>query len=101
MYNYQLVSPMPRCDLKIDIRKAFDTVSWEFILTALRAIGVSGAMVRWIEVCIYTTHFYVAMNGKSHGFFPSSRVFDKVILYLLTCLFLAMKGLEGILRDVL
>jgi len=28
IYNYHLVSHIPKCALKIDIKKVFDTVSW-------------------------------------------------------------------------
>jgi hypothetical protein len=54
-------------------KKAFDTISWEFIITGLKAILVYSFMVRWIEVYISTTHFLVAMSGELHRFFPSSR----------------------------
>jgi len=55
-------------------KKASDTISWEFIIiTGLKAILVYSFMVRWIEVCISTTHFLVAMNGELHRFFPSFR----------------------------
>src|SRR6516165_6265357 len=40
MRNYH-IGGAPRCALKVDIRKAFDTMSWEFILLGLRTIGLS------------------------------------------------------------
>jgi len=73
MYNYHLAILMPRCALKIIIRKAFDMVSWEFILTGLMAIGASNITVRWIEICMSTTNFLAAMNEECHDFFPSFR----------------------------
>jgi len=71
MLDYHLASYMSRCALEIDIKKAFDIVSCDFILTGLRAIGAPGVMVRWIEVCMSTTYFSMAMNGENHGLFPS------------------------------
>jgi len=65
----------------------------------LRVIEVLDAMVRWIEVCMATGHFFIAMN-ENHGFFLSSRGLwqdDLLSLYLFV---LAMKGLEGILREI-
>ncbi|KAG6761955.1 hypothetical protein POTOM_032433 [Populus tomentosa] len=38
MHNYHLNNGAARCALKVDLRKAFDTVSWEFILAGLQAI---------------------------------------------------------------
>jgi hypothetical protein len=32
----------------------------------LMAIGASNIMVRWIEICMSTTNFLVAMNEESH-----------------------------------
>jgi hypothetical protein len=77
MLDYHLASYMSRCALEIDIRKAFDIVSCDFILTGLRAIGVPGVMVRWIEVCMSTTYFSIAMNEENHGLFPSSKGFQQ------------------------
>ena len=55
---------MTRCALKIDIMKAFNMVSWDFIRRDLRAIGALGTMVRWIEICVSMTHFFMTMNGE-------------------------------------
>jgi len=70
MHNYHLASHMPRYALKIYIRKAFNTVRWEYILLGLRAIKVPSSMVKWIEVCMSTTYFLVVMNEELHGFLP-------------------------------
>ena len=50
--------------LKIDIAKAFDTVSWEFLLELLRHLGL---VVRWrdcIAALLFTTSTSVIINGK-------------------------------------
>ena len=54
---------------------------------SLKAIGVPSVIVKWIEVCISTTHFSVAMNGESHGFFPSLRGFRQgnPFVFLFVC----------------
>ena len=64
---------MSRCALKIDFRKAFDTINWELILLGLRTIGVPISMIRWIEVYMSIIHFSMAMNEELHGFFQSAR----------------------------
>ncbi|XP_031257652.1 uncharacterized protein LOC116115659 [Pistacia vera] len=43
--NYHLEGTSPRCALKVDIRKAFDIVSWDFIFFGLRTIGIPERMV--------------------------------------------------------
>jgi hypothetical protein len=65
------VGSIRRCALKIYIKKDFDTISWEYILLGLRAIGVPSSMIKWIEVYISIMYFSVAMNKELHGFFLS------------------------------
>ncbi|KAK8516620.1 hypothetical protein V6N12_049342 [Hibiscus sabdariffa] len=49
-YGRQHLSP--RCALKIDLRKAFDSLSWDFILQVLKVLGFPPLFVRWIATCI-------------------------------------------------
>lgn len=82
MHNYHLNSSMIRYAWKIDIIKDFDTISQDFILTSLRATIVHDIMVRWIEVCMSTTYFSVAMNRESHDFFLFFRGFQHGDLFI-------------------
>ncbi|KAL2235461.1 UNVERIFIED_CONTAM: hypothetical protein Sindi_1278300 [Sesamum indicum] len=63
----------PRCALKVDIRKAYDTVEWDFLLSVLQLFGFPEIFKRWIEECISSTSFSVGMNGKPHGYFAGAR----------------------------
>ncbi|KAL2230043.1 UNVERIFIED_CONTAM: hypothetical protein Sindi_1598700 [Sesamum indicum] len=58
----------PRCALKVDIQKAYDTVEWDFLLSVLQLFEFSDIFNRSIDEC-FTTPFSVGMNGKPHGFF--------------------------------
>ncbi|KAL2246373.1 UNVERIFIED_CONTAM: hypothetical protein Sindi_2905500 [Sesamum indicum] len=42
----------PRCALKVDIRKAYDTVEWDFLLSVLQLFGFPEIFSRWIKECI-------------------------------------------------
>ncbi|XP_020690957.2 uncharacterized protein LOC110105699 [Dendrobium catenatum] len=57
---------------KLDIQKAFDTVSREFLLYRLAKKGFSPLFVDWIKGCIEDVYFSVVINGGLEGFFPSS-----------------------------
>ncbi|KAL2235703.1 UNVERIFIED_CONTAM: hypothetical protein Sindi_1302500 [Sesamum indicum] len=63
----------PRCALKVDIRKAYDTVEWDFLLAVFQLFGFPTKFTRWIEECVSTTSFSIGLNGKPHGFFTGAR----------------------------
>ncbi|XP_019236486.1 PREDICTED: uncharacterized protein LOC109216760 [Nicotiana attenuata] len=63
----------PRCLMKIDIRKAYDMVRWEFIEEALSGFGFPGKFVQLVMTCISSTMFTVKVNGEGHGYFAGKR----------------------------
>ncbi|KAL2247302.1 UNVERIFIED_CONTAM: hypothetical protein Sindi_2582500 [Sesamum indicum] len=63
----------PRCALKVDIRKAYDTVEWDFLIAVMELFGFPHTFVKWIEECVTTPSFSVGLNGKPHGFFTGAR----------------------------
>ncbi|KAL2251999.1 UNVERIFIED_CONTAM: hypothetical protein Sindi_2322200 [Sesamum indicum] len=63
----------PRCTLKVDIRKAYDTVEWDFLEATLQLFGFPSTFTRWIEECIKTTSFSICLNENPHGFFAGAR----------------------------
>ncbi|KAK4384015.1 hypothetical protein Sango_3100200 [Sesamum angolense] len=70
-YNRQGL-PM-RCALKVDLRKAYDTVEWDFLSAVLQLFGFPGTFIGWVEQCVTTPMFSVCINGNPHGFFKGSR----------------------------
>ncbi|KAK4384114.1 putative mitochondrial protein [Sesamum angolense] len=62
-----------RCALKVDLRKAYDTVEWDFLTAVLQLFGFPETFIGWVEECVTTPMFSVCINGNPHGFFKGSR----------------------------
>lgn len=58
---------------KLDIEKAFDHVNWNFLMFLLKRMGFGEKWLKWIWRCISTVSLALLVNGKSAGFFPTSR----------------------------
>ena len=65
--DYHRESVSPRCVMKIDISKAFDSVQWEFVLKGLEVMGFPGRFIHWIILCITSLSFSVQVNGELAG----------------------------------
>lgn len=84
--NYHRNKGAPRCAFKVDIKKAYDSVNWDFLFEALSMFGFPDRMIEWIKECVTTPSYSVIVNGESHGFLKGKRVSGKETPYLLTCL---------------
>ncbi|KAK9714638.1 hypothetical protein RND81_06G108500 [Saponaria officinalis] len=63
----------PRCILKVDIKKAFDSVNWSFLSACLLNFGFPEQFKKWVLACVTSSHFSLNINGSSEGFFPGKR----------------------------
>ncbi|KAL0401946.1 UNVERIFIED_CONTAM: hypothetical protein Slati_4224500 [Sesamum latifolium] len=63
----------PRCALKVDLRKAYDMLEWDFVCAALRLFGFPERVIAWVEECITTTTFSILLNWEMRGFFKGAR----------------------------
>ncbi|KAL2235467.1 UNVERIFIED_CONTAM: hypothetical protein Sindi_1278900 [Sesamum indicum] len=71
--GYNQIRLTTRCALKVDIRKAYDTVEWDFLVAVLQFFNLPTTFIRWIEECIMTASFSIGLNGKPQGFFIGAR----------------------------
>ena len=71
--GYKKKNISPRAMLKVDLRKAFDSIHWDFVIACLQAIGLPPRFIGWISECITSASFTVCINGEAGGFFKSTR----------------------------
>jgi ribonuclease HI len=59
--------------MKIDIKKAFDTLDWGFLLRVLKSFGFNSVFCDWISTILQSAKLSFLVNGKAVGFFNCSR----------------------------
>ncbi|XP_062073867.1 uncharacterized protein LOC133778057 [Humulus lupulus] len=67
--NYNRKNSSPRCALKIDLSKAYDTVDWCFLERLLIGYHFPIRFVQWVMVCLRGTSYVLMMNGRLQGGF--------------------------------
>ena len=63
----------PRCMLKVNLQKAFDSIHWEFLANLLKALKFPTVFTKWILTCIISVHFTIHINGQDQGTFKWGR----------------------------
>ncbi|XP_026451487.1 uncharacterized protein LOC113351768 [Papaver somniferum] len=71
--NYHRTTGTPICTMKIDLRKAYDTVSLKAVLITLKKMGFPAIFIGWIEICITSPKFFILINGSPYGYFGARR----------------------------
>jgi len=59
--------------LKIDVSKAFDTLSWDFLLEVLQQVGFHSTFIHWIHSILLSAKISISINGVQVGFFNCNR----------------------------
>lgn len=59
--------------MKIDLRKAYDSLSWEFIREVLVSLNFPQKFIHWLMLCITTARYSVVLNGNAVGYFKGGR----------------------------
>jgi len=59
--------------MKIDLRKAYDSVYWEFVEELLASLKFPSKFIKWVKACISTPSYTLHMNGDDYGYFVEGR----------------------------
>ena len=66
-YNRRQITS--RCMMKIDLKKAYDSVHWDCVREILDGLQFPPIFIEWIMACITTPTFTIQVNGSDHGNF--------------------------------
>lgn len=59
--------------IKIDITKAFNTVSWDFLFKVLHCMNFSSLFVGMVSNILHSARLSVLINGSHYGYFSYSQ----------------------------
>ena len=59
--------------VKLDLAKAYDQVSWDFLANVLLAFGFDMEWVDWVLSCVTSPSFSVLINREPTDLFSASR----------------------------
>ena len=54
----------PRCMLKIDLQKAYDSMEWTFLEQIMYGLGFPERFVQWVMNCVKTVNYSIVVNGQ-------------------------------------
>lgn len=73
LQGYNRANLSPRCILKIDLKKAYDSLSWKFLFRLLEALKFPSCFVNWITTCVTSTTYSLVINGENVCYIKGKR----------------------------
>ncbi|XP_062075990.1 uncharacterized protein LOC133780132 [Humulus lupulus] len=71
--GYNRKNSSPRCAMKIDLSKAYDSIDWDFLENLLKALCFPSKFIRWIMICLRGTSYSLLLNGRIQGQFQGGK----------------------------
>jgi hypothetical protein len=85
--------------LKLDLKKAFDCIDWDYLRLILTQSGFSLSFIKWIMSGVTTANFSVLVNGEPSPFFRSGRGLRQGCPLSPLLFILVMEGLSLLLKQ--
>ncbi|KAL9419228.1 hypothetical protein AB3S75_037059 [Citrus x aurantiifolia] len=85
--------------IKVDLEKAYDRLSWNFIHDTLQELNLPIGLINLIMACITTTRMNILWNGELTSEFSPCRGVDKGILFRRIFLYYVLSALATGFRD--
>lgn len=63
MKGYGKKGISPRCMLKLDMQKAYDSIECVFVEQMLKHLNFPGKFIRWVMECLTTFSYSICING--------------------------------------
>lgn len=76
--------------IQFDIKKAYDTLDWSFLLDSLLTFGFSPKFMLWIHHILLSARMSININSALHVFLAVKKELDRVTHFLL-CYFTLQK----------
>lgn len=73
MRKYARKRSSPRCLIKVNLRKAYDSISWSFLQQVLEGLGFPYLFSSWVLECVSMAAYSLIINGNMCGFFKGRR----------------------------
>nr|BAC82624.1 pol-like protein [Ciona intestinalis] len=73
MIEYCDLKQIPGAIISVDMYKAFDTISWEYIIETLKAFGFGSRIIKWIRTVYDAPKCAVTNNGYVSKYFDIRR----------------------------
>lgn len=61
------------CPIKLDIKKAYDRIKWDYLWVVLKSFGFLEIWIQWIKECVTNVSYSLKMNGETSPWFWPSR----------------------------
>ncbi|CAM8972543.1 unnamed protein product [Rhodiola kirilowii] len=85
---------------KIDLRKAYDTIDWNFLKSMLENLKFPRKFIAWMMMCVQSTSYSIMINGEMVDFFEGKRGLrqgDPISPFLFT---IAMEYLSRLMQNL-